>query len=121
MREVHRYGVVLACLIMGWGLASMGGQIVFAASGDAARGKSIYQAKCVNCHGPQGKGDGRLGKKLKPPASDFTSADSKKKSEDELLNVIKNGVPKTSMVAWGKKLSEAEQQDVLAHVLTLRK
>jgi mono/diheme cytochrome c family protein len=106
---------------MGWGLASTGGQNVFAASGDAAKGKSIYQAKCVNCHGPEGKGDGPLGKKLKPPASDFTSAESKKKSEDQLLNAIKNGVPKTSMVAWGKKLSETEQQDVLAHVLTLRK
>lgn len=89
--------------------------------GDATKGKPIFQAKCVTCHGAEGKGDGPLGKDLKPPAGDFSSADSKKKSEDELRGIIENGVPKTSMVAWKKQLSESELQNVLAYVLTLRK
>lgn len=89
--------------------------------GDATKGKPIFQTKCVTCHGAEGKGDGPLGKALKPPAGDFSSADSKKKSEDELRGIIENGVPKTSMVAWKKQLSESELQNVLAYVLTLRK
>lgn len=120
MTQIFRCVVVLVCSIMTYGLSSLS-QFVSAADGDAAKGKAIFQAKCVACHGPQGKGDGPIGSKLKPPAPDFTSATSKAKSEDELRNIIENGVPKTSMVAWKKQFSESELQDVLAYVLTLRK
>ena len=119
MRHIFR-AIVVGCVLVasGWCVTA---QWVSAAAGDAAKGKAIFQSKCVTCHGPEGKGDGPLGKKLKPPAGDFTSAESKKKPEAELLEVIQNGKPKTSMVAWSKQLNEAEMQDVLAYVLTLRK
>jgi mono/diheme cytochrome c family protein len=119
MRHISR-SIVLGCVLAasGWCVTA---QWVSAAAGDAAKGKTIFQSKCVTCHGPEGKGDGPLGKKLKPPAGDFTSAESKKKSEADLLDVIQNGKPKTSMVAWSKQLNEDEIQDVLAYVLTLRK
>lgn len=120
MTQRYRFAVVLACSIMAWGLSSMS-HFVSAAGGDAAKGKVIFQAKCVTCHGPEGKGDGPVGHKLKPPAGNFTSAESKKKSETELLAIIQDGKPKTAMVAWKKQLSEAEIQNVLAYVLTLRK
>lgn len=120
MAQRYRYALLLVCFTLVYGLSSIS-HFVFAAGGDAAKGKAIYQAKCVTCHGPEGKGDGPLGQKLKPPAGNFTSAESKKKSEAELLEVIQNGKPKTAMVAWNKQLSETEIQDVLAHVLTLRK
>jgi len=93
---------------------------VSAAGGDAEKGKPIFQSKCVSCHGPKGKGDGPIGKALKPPARDFSSAESKKKPPEELQKIIENGVPKTSMMAWKKQLNEAEIQDVLAYVMTLR-
>lgn len=120
MTRIYRCAIVLACLIMTWGLSSVN-HLVSAAGGDAAKGKPIFQAKCVTCHGPEGKGDGPVGKALKPPAGDFKSAESKKKSENELRDIIENGKPKTAMVAWKKQLSEAEIRDVLAYVLTLRK
>lgn len=120
MTQICRCAVVFACSIMAWGLSSMS-HPVSAAGGDAAKGKSIYQAKCVTCHGPEGKGDGPLGAKLKPPAVNFASAESKKKPASELLGIIQNGKPKTAMVAWKSQLSEAEIQDLLAYVLTLRK
>lgn len=115
-----RCTAVLACSIMAYGLISMS-QFVSAAGGDSAKGKPIFQAKCVTCHGPEGKGDGPIGKQLKPPAANFTSAKSKKKSGDELQNIIENGLPNTSMVPWKTQLTEAEIHDVLAYVLTLRK
>jgi mono/diheme cytochrome c family protein len=115
-RSVLVLGSVLAA--SAWSLTA---QSVSAAGGDAAKGKPIFQSKCVSCHGPEGRGDGPVGKALKPPAGDFSSAESKKKSPEELQKIIENGVPKTSMVAWGKQLNETEVQDVLAYVLTLRK
>ncbi|MGD9730014.1 MAG: cytochrome c [Nitrospiraceae bacterium] len=120
MTKVYRCTVVLASLAMAWGWSSMT-QFVSAAGGDAAKGKPIFESKCVSCHGAEGKGDGPIGKALKPPAGDFTSAEAKKKSSEELQKIIENGVPKTSMVAWKKQLNETEIQDVLAYVLTLRK
>ena len=120
MTPGYRCALLLVCFAAVYGLSSIS-HMVSAAGGDAAKGKATFQAKCVTCHGAQGKGDGPLGAKLKPPAGDFTSAESKKKSEDELRDIIENGKPKTAMVAWKKQLSETELQDVLAYVLTLRK
>lgn len=120
MAQRYRCALLLVCFTLVYGLSSIS-HFVFAAGGDAAKGKAIYQAKCVTCHGPEGKGDGPLGAKLKPPAADFTTAESKKKQESELLGIIQNGKPKTAMVAWKSQLSEAEIQDLLAYVLTLRK
>ncbi|HET6675313.1 MAG TPA: cytochrome c [Nitrospiraceae bacterium] len=120
MTTVYRSTVVLAALVAAWSWSSMT-QFVSAAGGDAAKGKPIFQSKCVSCHGPEGKGDGPVGKVLKPPAGNFSSPESKKKSPDELQKIIEDGVPKTSMVAWKKQLNETEIQDVLAYVLTLRK
>ena len=99
----------------------MSAQGISVAAGDATKGKSIYQSKCVTCHGPEGKGDGPVGKKLKPPAGNFSSTESKKKSANELQEIIENGKPKTSMKGWNKQLNESEIQDVLAYVLSLRK
>jgi high-affinity iron transporter len=120
MSHAYRAVILCGCLLAasGWFVPV---QWVSAAAGDAAKGKSVYQSKCVTCHGAEGKGDGPVGKKLKPPAGNFSSPESKKKSPEELQKIIENGVPKTSMVAWSKQLNEAEIQDVLAYVLTLRK
>lgn len=91
-----------------------------AAGGDAQKGKVVYEKSCVLCHGPQGRGDGPVGKTTNPPAADFTSAASKKKTDAELLATIENGRPPTAMVGWKGQLSEGEIQDVLAYVKSLR-
>ncbi len=119
MTQIFRCVVVLACSIMAYGLSSMS-QSVSAADGDSVKGKPIFQTKCAPCHGSAGKGDGPIGTKLKPPATDFTSAASKAKSQDELRNIIDNGVPKTAMKGFKQQITEADIQNVLAYVLALR-
>ncbi|MGA6827504.1 c-type cytochrome [Nitrospira sp. NS4] len=91
-----------------------------AAAGDARKGKAVYEKTCVLCHGPQGRGDGSVGKTTNPPAADFTSAASKKKTDAELPDTIEHGRPPTAMVGWKGQLSDAEIQDVLAYVKSLR-
>lgn len=120
MSHISRAVVIVGCVLGAAGLC-LTTPYVSVAAGDAAKGKSIYQSKCVTCHGPEGKGDGPIGKALKPPAGDFSSAESKKKTADELRDIIENGKPKTAMMAWKKQLNEAEIQDVVAYALTLRK
>jgi mono/diheme cytochrome c family protein len=100
--------------------AGVGNTPAHAAAGDSRKGKSVYEKSCLVCHGPQGRGDGPVGKTINPPAADFTSPASKKKTDAELLDTIENGRPPTAMVGWKGQLSAAEIQDVLAHVKSLR-
>ena len=118
MKNLHYIMVVFTSVALGLLLA---GPHLGAAAGDPAKGKALYEKHCVACHGPQGKGDGPAGKVIKPPAADFTSAASKKKSEADLLQTIENGKPGTAMVPWKTQLSQPELNDLIGYVMTLRK
>ena len=92
-----------------------------AGTGDPAKGKLLFEKHCLVCHGPQGKGDGPTGRALIPPATDFTSLSSQKKSGADLRRVMEQGSPGTAMPAWKGPLSEMQLADVAAYVETLRK
>lgn len=111
--SVWSASVLAGCLM--WTTAAV------AAPGDAVKGRAVYEKSCMACHGPQGKGDGPAGKVLVPPAADFTSAASKRKSDADLLRIIENGKPPTAMIAWKGVLSAQEIQQVLTYVKSLRK
>jgi cytochrome c6 len=117
MRRVNSMGFCTA-LILGFVLL---GPFSVHAAGDPTKGTAIYQKHCLVCHGPQGKGDGPAGKSLKPPASDFTSAASKKKSAADLRRIIEEGKSGTAMIAWKSQLSPSDIDDVLGYVAVLRK
>ncbi len=106
--------------LLTFSVSLMDRHVVHAADGDAQRGRTIYEKNCLLCHGPEGKGDGQFGKTTSPPAADFTSAASQKKTEVELLATIENGRPPTAMEAWKGQLSGHEIQDVLAYLKILR-
>ncbi len=118
-KTLVRMGIAAFALLVSW-LPGMNDTDAHAAAGDVRKGKAVYEKHCVLCHGPQGRGDGPVGKTVIPPAADFTSAASKKKSDAELLATIENGRPSTAMVAWKGQLSKEEIQDVLAYVNSLR-
>lgn len=102
-------------------MLAAGGSAVAAGAGDPARGKLLFDKHCLVCHGPQGKGDGPTGRALIPPATDFTSQPSKKKSGAELRRIIEQGSPRTAMPAWKGQLSDMQLSDVVTYVETLRK
>ncbi len=91
-----------------------------AADGDPTQGAPIYKSSCASCHGPAGRGDGPIASALTPRPSNFSSEASRQKSEAELLEIIHNGVPNTSMPSYKTSLSEAQVRDVLAYLVTLR-
>jgi mono/diheme cytochrome c family protein len=111
-----RSGLIIAAAS---GMVLMVGSLAFA--GDAAKGKTIYERHCVTCHGAQGKGDGPAGKFMNPKPANFTSPESMKKSDAELLKTIESGKPGTPMAAWKGTLSPEQMQDVLAYVRSLGK
>jgi len=83
-----------------------------------ARGRELYQANCVQCHGGGGRGDGPLAAGLRPPPLDLT-VHVPLHSDQELANWITNGVPRTSMPAWGGQFTAEETQAVINYLREL--
>ncbi|MGD9852737.1 MAG: cytochrome c [Nitrospirales bacterium] len=86
---------------------------------DVKKGESIYQAHCVECHGPSGRGDGPRAALLAPRPGNLISAATSTKTDQELLAIIEHGVPRTAMHGWETTLSESDRKDVLAFIRSL--
>ena len=69
--------------------------------------KALFASKCASCHGPDGKGQTAMGKKL--GAKDLTGIGE---SEDAIAKTIENGKP-PKMLAYKGKLTD-EQIKALA-------
>ena len=87
--------------------------------GDPQKGHKIYLEFCADCHGPEGRGDGPRASLLAPGPGNFVSAATSVKSDEELLRIITNGVPRTAMQGWKHRLSEQDHIDVLAFIRSL--
>jgi len=95
-----------------------------APAANALRGKTIYDAKCVECHGASGKGDGPAGPLLSPAPRDFTSAKYKLRTTEtgslptdaDLIASITRGLPGTAMPGWEGILLATEIRDVVEYL-----
>jgi len=89
----------------------------------AADAKANWDNNCAQCHGKSGAADTKMGKALN--AKDLT--DSKVQaafSDAKATESIKNGVKeggKTTMKAFGGKLTDDEIKALVAYVRTLKK
>ena len=76
-------------------------------AGQPQPAQEIYEKRCVFCHGLDGRGKTKKGRKFKAP--DFTSEKWQRETADEEIeDAVQNGVPKTKMPAFKTKLSQAE-------------
>lgn len=88
---------------------------------DEGRGKVVYQAHCAVCHGIQGKGDGSTSGALMPKPRDYTNPEVKASlTKESVTAAIRNGVPKTQMEGWEKRLAPEDIQAVMEYILSLR-
>lgn len=92
-----------------------------ASAANPAAGKAIYAANCTACHGAAGDGKGPAAVALKPRPPDFTAqAWQTSRSDAQLTSAIRAGRPGTPMVAY-TQLSDADVQNVVAYIRSLRK
>ena len=80
-------------------------------------GEALYKAKCVACHGADGKGETAVGKANK--IRDLGSADVQAQTDDVIAAIISNG--KSKMPAYGKSLKPEQIKDLVAYIRTLKK
>ena len=89
----------------------------------AADAKANWDANCAQCHGKTGSADTKMGKQLN--AKDLTdpkvqAAFTDAKATESIKNGVKEG-GKTTMKAFGDKLSADEIKALVAYVRTLKK
>jgi mono/diheme cytochrome c family protein len=87
------------------------------------QGRTIYMARCIACHGNDGRGDGPLAANLiGPPVGNLTDKEWKHGDRpDQVLAVIDKGVPNTRMEGWGRVLDPPELKAVAGYVYFLAK
>jgi mono/diheme cytochrome c family protein len=75
---------------------------------DRKAGEALYKKLCSQCHGDTGAGDGYAANHLKPRPRNFTTGKFKIRTTpsgalpttDDLKNIIRHGMPYTSMPPW---------------------
>jgi high-affinity iron transporter len=83
------------------------------------RGAELYAKNCALCHGKTGKADGPVARSLKPAPRDFSKGEFKYTTTDaERLQFIQKG--KGPMPAWEKTLTEAQINDVILFIHSLK-
>jgi len=94
-----------------------------AASLLAADAKALWDATCAQCHGKSGNADTKMGKTL--GAKDLTDPKVQSAVSDaKATQSIKEGVKengKTTMKAFGGKLTDDEIKALVAYTRTLKK
>jgi mono/diheme cytochrome c family protein len=94
---------------------------------DAQReaGKTLYAKYCVQCHGEKGDGNGYATQHLYPRPRDFTTGKFKVRTtpngalptHEDLVRIIRVGMPYTSMPAW-PGLTDEEVSNLAYYVKT---
>lgn len=80
------------------------------------RGESIYEQRCLSCHGPELRGDGPAADGMQPPPADFAEAHTMVHDEATLVYWVRNGKQGTAMPGFGDTLTDQEIRDVLSFV-----
>jgi mono/diheme cytochrome c family protein len=97
--------------------------VASALSAIAADPKALWDANCAQCHGKDGSANTKMGKQL--GAKDLTDPKVQAAFTDaKATQSIKEGVKqngKTTMKAFGGKLTDAEVKALVAYTRTLKK
>lgn len=81
------------------------------------QGEKLFQKNCAFCHAMDGTGKNWIGSFLQPHPRNLTdSAIMSTMTRNRLKEVIKNGLPGTTMSAWRSILSEQQIDSLVAYI-----
>src|SRR5215831_18074936 len=80
-------------------------------------GETLFRTKCAACHGPDGKGEVPMGKKL--GARDLSSTEVQSQSDGQLSEILTKG--KNKMPSYDGKLTKEQIGQLVAYIRDLGK
>lgn len=97
----------------------LAGLIGFCAGASSAQsaGETLFKTKCAACHGPDGKGEVPMGKKL--GARNLSSTEVQGQADAQLIDVVTKG--KNKMPAYDGKLTKEQIGELVAYIRELGK
>ena len=109
--------VVLSSVVLIYSNYSNSGSAAAAASNndETVSPRSLFVQNCSRCHGSNGRGQTRLGKKLE--ADDLTGSEAKGLSTARVIRLITNG--KGKMPSFRRKLTAAQISSLADYIRSL--
>jgi high-affinity iron transporter len=91
------------------------------AAPSAARGKGLFGAHCVTCHGERGAGDGPDAARLVRKPANFIDVEfMRAETPLDFFHIVTVGKRRAEMPAWEDVLSPQERWDAVAYAWSLR-
>ena len=88
------------------------------------RGRVLFSQNCVQCHGPNGEGNGIIGGAIMWPPANLTSPVVQTKADGALFLTISNGIQgadgQIHMPALNENLTVRDRWDVVNYLRTLK-
>jgi high-affinity iron transporter len=85
---------------------------------EARNGQTIFETKCVPCHGATGHGDGPLSDRIKPKPPDLSKKETQQKSDAELRKILSE-TETGPMSVWNGTFSDNDLQALITHIRSL--
>ncbi|MGH8495076.1 MAG: c-type cytochrome [Gammaproteobacteria bacterium] len=85
-----------------------------ATSESVARGRALYETNCMICHGPEGRGDGPVGRVFDPAPVDLHDAYTQDQADGQIFFTLTRG--RGAMPFYRDALSHQERWDVINYI-----
>jgi len=85
-------------------------------TGQEQQGEQLFQQNCAFCHGADGTGKNWIGSFLDSAPRDLTGKAMQSMTRSRLREVIRDGLPGTTMSAWKSVLSDEQIDALVAYI-----
>lgn len=83
------------------------------------QGRVYYVQLCLSCHGVRGDGLGEWAYRVTPYPRDLRLSRTQGRSDQELFDIISEGMKGTPMIGWQAQLSEAQRWQLVIYLRNL--
>jgi mono/diheme cytochrome c family protein len=80
------------------------------------QGRVYYVQLCASCHGVRGDGQGEWAYRVVPKPANLKGTRTRARTDEQLYEIISEGLPGTAMIPWKKQLSAMQREQVVAYV-----
>jgi len=91
--------------------------VIASLSEQEKQGQKLFQQNCAFCHSEDGTGKNWIGSFLDAHPRDLTAASMQSVTTERLREVIRDGLPGTTMSAWKSVLNEDQIQAIVHYVM----